>query len=184
MIGFLPRFLTVEGEQLEIYTDYRVVLFVFQAFNDPNLKPYEKWQVCVDILFKNPEKINSENINEALEQANWFLNAGKPEGRPEKRVMDWEQDEQMIFSAINKVANKEVREVEYMHWWTFLGFFAEIEEGMLTTVIEIRRKKNKGKKLEKHEQELYNKHVDLIKLKDKISDEEEDYKNELLSKIR
>ena len=98
--------------------------------------------------------------------------------------MDWEQDESIIFSAINKVAGCETREKEYIHWWTFLGYFSEIGEGLFSTVINIRQKKNKGKKLEKYEQEFYRSNKQLIDLKEKYTAEEQaeiDRLNELLN---
>ena len=63
----------------------------------------------------------------------------------------------MIFSAVNKVAGREVRAVEYMHWWTFLGYFQTIDrDDIWGFVLTIRQKKAKKRKLEKHETEFYN----------------------------
>ena len=60
-----------------------------------------------------------------------------------------------------------------MHWWTFLGYFSEIGEGLFSQVINIRTKKSKGKKLEKWEREFYNEHKEMIDLKRVISAEEQ-----------
>ncbi|MGF7145294.1 hypothetical protein HNQ56_003735 [Anaerotaenia torta] len=118
----------------------------------------------------------------------WFLEGGEEQDDSSKhqqikKVMDWEQDEKIIFSAVNKVAGFETRAIDYMHWWTFLGYFNEIGEGLLSTVINIRAKKNKGKKLEKYEQEFYRNNKALIDLKVKLSEEEQaeiDYWNKIL----
>lgn len=61
----------------------------------------------------------------------------------------------------------------YIHWWTFLGYFNEIGEGLFSTVINIRQKKNKGKKFEKYEQDFYQNNKDLIDLKKKYAKEEQ-----------
>ena len=42
MIGALPEVLTVGGEDCPIRTDYRNVLDVFEAFQDPELEQWEK----------------------------------------------------------------------------------------------------------------------------------------------
>jgi transcription initiation factor TFIIIB Brf1 subunit/transcription initiation factor TFIIB len=60
-----------------------------------------------------------------------------------------------------------------MHWWTFLGYFNEIGEGLLSTVISIRQKKNKGKNLEKYEQEFYRANKSLIDIKARLTPEEQ-----------
>ena len=70
------------------------------------------------------------------------------------KTIDWEKDSQLISSAVNKVAGQEVRAVEYMHWWTFMGYFNAIGESALSTVVGIRNKIAKGKKLEKYEMEF------------------------------
>lgn len=56
---------------------------------------------------------------------------------------------------MNKVAGHEVRADKFLHWWTFLSYFYGIGEGQLSTVVSIRSKRQKGKKLEKWEQEYY-----------------------------
>jgi hypothetical protein len=89
-------------------------------------------------------------------------------------VYDWEQDEQMIFSAINKVARQEVRSVDYMHWWTFLGYFNEVGEGTFSYIARLRNKLNHGKKLDKDEREFVNKHKDMVVLKKKLTAEEQE----------
>jgi len=86
--------------------------------------------------------------------------------------MDWEQDENILFPAINKVAGFETRSIEYLHWWTFLGYYMEISEGVFSHVLSIRMKKAKGKKLEKWEREFWSSNKSICVLREKISEEE------------
>ena len=53
MIGALPETLTVGGEEYPIRTDYRNVLQVFEAFQDPELTQEEKWIVAIYLLFED-----------------------------------------------------------------------------------------------------------------------------------
>ena len=53
MIGALPEALTVGGEDYTIRTDYRNVLQVFEAFQDPELTQEEKWIVAIYLLFED-----------------------------------------------------------------------------------------------------------------------------------
>ena len=89
------------------------------------------------------------------------------------KTFDWEQDEKMIFSGVNKVAGFEVRSEEYLHWWTFLGYFSEMGEGLFTVVTNIRCKRAKGKKLEKWEQDFYREHYSMIEIRRRLSKEEQ-----------
>lgn len=178
MIGQLPKSLTVGNQEWAIRSDFRMALLIFQGLNDPNLKDYSKRYLILDCLYEDYENMPKELQAEALEKASDFLDGGKnspSNGAKENKVklMDWEQDEQLIFSAINKVAGFETRSVEYMHWWTFLGFFQAIDECLLTSVINIRSKKAKGKRLDKGEQQYYKENKHMIDLNKKMSDEEQ-----------
>lgn len=166
MIGFLPETLDVGGTHFSIRTDYRVILNIFQAFNDPELSDKEKCYVCLKCLYVDFEQIPPENLQEAIEKAYWFCDGGDriKSSKPTPKLIDWKQDERIIFSAINKVAGTEVRAVEHMHWWTFLGYFFEIGEGTLSTVVAIRHKRMQGKKLEKGEQEFYKQNKEMINI--------------------
>ena len=182
MIGYLPRDLNINGTNRAIRSDFRTALLIFQAFNDPELieddNMHEKSITMLQCLYEDYESIPPDDILEALKMASWFLDGGSTSAKDSKhqqakKVMDWEQDEQLIFSAVNKVAGYETRAVDYLHWWTFLGYFNEIGEGLFTTVINIRQKKNKRKKLEKHEEEFYKENRHLIDIKVRYTPEEQ-----------
>lgn len=173
MIGRLPEFLTVGGREYKIRPDFRNVLQIFEASTDPDLLQGEKWIVAIYLLlkpFNNMDDVldavrDGFDFEDAVKQIIWFLTGGKDPGdKKELPTYDWIQDEQLIFSAVNKITGRETRELEYLHWWTFLGYFNEIGEGNFTFIVGIRNKRNKRKKLEKHEQEFYNKNKDLVDL--------------------
>lgn len=174
MIGRLPKALEIDGTEYPIRTDYRTVLIIIQALNDVNLTKQEKAEVMLECLYINWESMNVD-IEKAVEKAVWFIDGGtKYPSRSNVKLMDWEQDEQIIFSGVNKVAGCEVRNIDYCHWWTFLGYFTEIGEGVFSTYVNIRQKQARGKKLEKYEQEIFNKHADEIVIKTKLSDKEKE----------
>lgn len=187
MIGALPETLTVSGTEHPIRTDYRNVLQVFEAFQDPELMQEEKWIVAIYLLFEDfscdddvlQAAQDGFDIGEAVKQISWFISAGQPEKEVlELPTYNWKQDEQMIFSAVNKVAGKETRELEYLHWWTFLGYFNEMGEGTFSFIVGIRHKLNKGKKLEKHEKEFLAHNKELVQLKKPKTKEEQEQEDE------
>lgn len=194
MIGLLPEKITIGAEKYEIRSDYRDVLQVFEVFSDQDLEQWEKWVVaiylllkpfsCADDVFDAIE--NGFDTEEAAKQIMWFISAGKETGdKKELPVYDWMQDEQIIFSAINEVAGKEVREVEYMHWWTLSGYFNEIsDKSSIAFVMGIRHKINKGKKLEKYEQEYKNSNKETVILQKHLTKEEREAEEARKAKIK
>lgn len=187
MIGALPESLPVGGAEYGIRSDYRSVLQLFEAFSDPELEDAEKWIVAIFLLFEDfscaddvlRAVASGFDMGEAVQQIKWFISAGRPELKVlEKPTYSWAKDEQMIFSAVNKVAGRETRELDYLHWWTFLGYFNEVGEGEFSFVVGIRDKLNKGKKLEKHEKEFLSKHRELVELKPPRTQEEQKLEDE------
>ena len=184
MIGGLPETLTVGGRGYPIRTDYRDVLQVLEAFSDEELEHIEKWIVAVYLLFEDfscaddvLEAVEDGfDLGEAVRQISWFRSVGKPEEKDrDAPLYDWKQDEQMIFAAVNKVAGREVREADYMHWWTISGYVNSVDkDDFWTFVISIRDKLNKKKKLEKNEREFLNKNRELVILEKRKTREEQE----------
>ena len=94
--------------------------------------------------------------------------------------MDWEQDAAIIIPAVNSVAGREIRLDPGIHWWTFFGWYMSIGDGLFASVLRIRSKKAKGKKLEKWEEEFYRENRHLIDLKQVETDEVRQEKENIL----
>lgn len=180
MIGQLPTSFRINGKTYPINTDFRIALIVMQASNDPRLSDQQKANLILDALI-GKEKLRKEDVQEIYEKCIWFLDGGRQFDRQKKsrKLMDWEQDEQLIFSAVNDIARVETRIQPYIHWWTFLGYFNEIKEGLFSSVIMIRQKRAKGKTLDKSEREFYRENKELIDLKQKYTPEEQKQIKEL-----
>lgn len=166
----LPTALEIDGVKYRIRTDFRQILKIISALNDPDLDDRMKALVLYKILYIDP--VPAQCLEKALKAGAEFLSAGTDGDRHSPKLMDWEQDAPLIIPAINKVAGKEVRAMDYLHWWTFIGYYMEIGEGQFSTVLSIRQKKLKKQKLEKYEQEFYRNNRSMIDLKKRISTEE------------
>lgn len=157
-IGDLPDRLYVNGRSWDIRTDFRAVLDILAAFEDSELTDQDKVYIMLYIMYPGLDRMHRNDHEEAARQACRFIDCGREtedSRKPGPRQMSWSQDAAIIFPSVNKIAGGEVRSEEYMHWWTFMGYFMEIGEGTFATVLSIRDKKRKHKKLEKYEQEFY-----------------------------
>ena len=174
MIYELPQALEIDGTAWDIRTDYRVVLTILEAFDDPNLEDQHKLYVCLYNLYEDFEHMPQDIYNKAYSAAVKFIDAGRDhDDRPTgPKTLDWVQDAPLLFPAVNRVAGMEIRSVEYLHWWTFMGYFMEIHDGTFAQVLQLRGKKAKGKKLEKYEREYWAENKDICQLKTKLTDEE------------
>ncbi len=182
MIGELPESLDVNGKLYDIYPDYRNCLRIMCALTDPELNNAERQTLCLYLLYADADTMPEADYAAALQAACDFLDHGThgEDGRPHPRLMDWEQDEDIIFPAVNRVAGYEVREADYLHWWTFLGYCRSVDaDSTFAQVISLRQKKAKHKKLEKWEQEYWTTNKDLCVLRPKLTEAEKAEKERL-----
>lgn len=169
----LPSFATVNGREYKIATDYRDILEIIGCITNEESTDFERLYIAMGLFYDDFDSLPESDYQEAYEQMCRFISCEEDDtGRPCVKLIDWEQDERMIASEINKVAGCEVRAVPYLHWWTFIGYFNSIGEGQLSTVVSIRNKLKRGKKLEKWERDYYNENRRTVDLRRKYTAEE------------
>jgi len=142
--------------------DFRMVLDCFKALQDEELS--EDYRVLASLLIFYNEFNDLDDLREYEPQLNdlvkemyKFINGGEdnsPGAERDVSLVDWEQDSQIVCAAVNNVANQEIRSVEYLHWWTFLGYYMSVGQSVLSTVVGIRDKIAHHKKLEQWEKDF------------------------------
>lgn len=163
--------------------DYRVVLDVIVILNDEEFSITDRIVVALIIFY---EELTRDNISKCAHleilQKEMFriINGGDEENQTQTkttRLMDWEHDFSQLAPPISRVLGFEIRSVEYLHWYSFLGGFQEIGDCMFATIVSIRLKMSKNKKLEKWEEEYIREHRKMIELPKKLTAEEEEFLN-------
>ena len=162
----LPTSILIEDREFKIRNkgDFRVILDCFVALNDIELE--EDLRITTSLIifyedFNSIEDVANTDVNilSQLVQAMYrFFNCNEESVGAVKpyRLVDWENDSQMVIASINAVAHKEIRSEPYTHWWTFMGYYLNIGDGAFANIISIREKNVKQKKLEKYKQEFVN----------------------------
>ncbi len=169
----LPSSVEVNGKTYTVATDYRDILEIIGYLTDENTAGWERLYIALGLFYDDFHGLPESDYKEAYDQMSLFISCGEEDdGRPAVKLIDWEQDENLIVADINKVAGYEVRAVSYLHWWTFIGYFRGIGEGQLSTVVGIRSKLRRGKKLDKWERDYYNEHKKTVALRPKYTAEE------------
>ena len=176
MLFELPTKLNIGGTDYAIRSDYRAVLEICTALSDIELSDEEKAIVTLVIFYPDFEQMPPEDLQEALEKCFAFIDHGQgAPGKSAPRLMDWEKDFQHIIAPINRVAGKEIRSVDYMHWWTFLSFFSEIgADCLFAQIVQIRNKLARHKKLDKAEREWYNQNRHLVDIQSHYTKQDEE----------
>ena len=181
----LPTSITIDGDNYPIRNqgDFRMVLDCFRCLQDIELTEQERILVALCIFYEDvagveyvQEVFNTDSkLAAAVEEMYNFFNCGQESvgAARNHKLIDWEKDSQVIVSAINNVAKKEIRAETYIHWWTFMGYYLAIGECPLSTIVSIRDKIVRGKKLEKWEQDFRLNNPDYFKWDFKSVEEKE-----------
>jgi len=171
----LPTSADVNGTEYEIRSDYRAILDICVALNDPELDEREKAQVALDIFYPAFETMPRRDYEEALKQCFFFIDGGEERnGTKAVKLVDWEQDYKFIISPINTAAGTDVRSLEYLHWWSFLSYYMDMGDCLFAQIVRIRQKKARGERLEKYEEKWYRENRAIVDIKTKYSSEEDE----------
>ena len=170
----LSSTVTISDIEYRIRSDFRTILEIFVMLDDPDLTDADKTEALLRMFFierpSDPEA--------ALQAFTDFVDprqAAKSPATHGTRLIDWQQDFDLMVAPINHILGFECRAADYLHWHTFLAAYLEIPpESVFARVLRIREKLRTGKKLEKYERTWYNKNRDLVHLKPKLSQAEEE----------
>ena len=180
----LPKSVVIDDMEFNIRDDgdFRMVLDCFAALADETLS--EDLRVLASLLIFYNEfsglrdllSYDEETVGKLTENMFRFFNCGQDEApgiKVNHTLIDWQKDEHILCAAINKITTEDIRLIPYVHWWTFMGYYMSVGESVLSTVVGIRDKIVKHKKLEKWEQEFKKSNPDyFVWHKDTVQDRE------------
>lgn len=162
--------------------DYRAILDTIDVFEDKELtdenmvklaiynfyqEAYDRLNEYDDVFGRISDWVLTEDcikfIKPIYETINGELNSPRKymadEEKPNKKpTFSWKYDWHIIAPAVSRVAGYDIRDPDkYTHWYTLLGYCGEVgPDCYFAQVMDIRNKRNEGKKLEKHERDFYN----------------------------
>lgn len=188
----LPKSVCIGGEKFEIRYDYRVILDIFEVLNDADLNDNARAYTVLNMFYMDFDSLT--DYEAAVKECFRFINGGSIEEKQKRRVqlMSWAQDFQYIVAPVNRVLGYEMRAIDYdfaentggIHWWTFLSAYLEIGDCLFAQIVRIRELKSKGKPLDKQDREFYRNNRDIIDLKVKVSDAENELIKQWTGKAR
>lgn len=177
----LPKTVYVDGQELAVRYDFRVILEIIAMLSDNDLTGMDKTEALIDMFYVEPDEVR--NLKAAVEACFHFIDNSKRTLKKSPRLTDWEQDFEYIIAPVNRVLGYECRSVEYdpetntggVHWWTFLAAYMEIGGDCLySQIVSIRDKQARKKKLEKYERDWLKRNGDLVRIRQNYTAAEEE----------
>lgn len=177
----LPDSVNIGGEAFAIRTDFRVILEILEAMNDPELDEAERAEVMLRLFYPDCESLT--DVAGALRACVEFIDMGAQDKTKSPRLVDFEHDFEYIIAPVNRVLGTEARAIRYdfetnsggLHWWSFMSAYMEIGgDCLMSQIVRIRDKLTRGKALEKYERQWYRRNRDLVQLQRKYTQAEDD----------
>lgn len=146
-----PESVTIDTTEYPINTDFRGCIKIIMAFEDNELTPQEKQL----ILLANLYSVVPDNLQAALDRANWFLNGGKEQSNSNEasevhRVYSFSKDANFIYAAFRQTHGIDLTTAQ-LHWWTFLALFMDLGQDTTFCQLTALRKRIKTGKATKEE---------------------------------
>lgn len=169
----LPTTVEINSHEYAVRSDFRAILDILEAVNDVELDDQERAAVMLGVFYPDFESMPTSDYEGAIAKCLWFISCGQLEDKSKKhpKLVDWQQDFPVIVAPVNRVMGKEVRLMDYLHWWTFIGAYQEIGGNCLfAQIVGIRQKLANGKALDKSEKEFYRSNRNLVDLKQQYTE--------------
>lgn len=171
----LPVDVNINGVLYKINSDYRTSI-IFAKIIEEN-------ELTEDIIIKILElyyPIIPKDIEQAINYIFWFYTCGKNEEEKSKskstgknkKIYDYEEDAQYIYSAFLSQYKIDLQDIEYLHWWKFKALFESLSEDNEIVKIMQYRAMDLSKIKDKEQKKFYKKMKDIYKLKEKINEED------------
>jgi len=181
-----PESITIADTEYQLNTDFRACLKIIMAFEDNELTPQEKQLVLLGNLYS----VVPNDLNAALDCANWFLNGGKESASEESeiahvRVYSFAKDGNFIYAAFRQTHGIDLSTAK-LHWWTFLALFMDLGQDTTFCQLTALRKRLKTGKASKEEQAAAREMGEMIDIPeiDERTLGEKEAENEFLRKVR
>lgn len=174
----LPIDVEIDGTAYPIRSncDYRVVLDVIGVLNDSELPEREK-AYCSLYIFYGEAIFSCSDLEAALKEMLVIVNNGEEydaSGAVKPPLMDWHHDFRQLAPPISRILGYDVRLPDkYTHWYSFVGGYMEIGECTFQSIVAIRSKTARNKKLDKWEESFLRENRKMVELPLKLTAEEQ-----------
>ena len=173
----LPVDVGINGVLYKINSDYRTSI-IFANYIQENEELTEKDIIYILELYY---PVIPKDIEQAINYIFWFYRCGEEENKSNstsvgnnKRIFDYEEDAQYIYSAFLSQYRIDLQEIEYLHWWKFKALFEALDNNNEIVKIMQYRATDLSKIKDKEQRKFYKKMQKLYALKEKINEADQE----------
>lgn len=138
-----PGVVEIAGREVPINADFRACLEIL-ALADSGLTDAEKLLAMLAVFYGDAFEMTQ--AREMTSMMYWFLSCdamaskdAEARKRTDERVLDYEEDAQLLYAAFLDQYGFDLQEVEFLHWWKFQSLLRGLHDGhKISRIIEYR----------------------------------------------
>lgn len=176
-----PEYIEIQEKQYKINTDFKVALACFEALEDEEINDVARMYAIISLLLgvdNNGEieipQFDNKDLNKVIELLIEYLSCGKEEcATVNKKDMDFMQDKEYIYASFMTDYKIDLENTD-MHWWKFCNLIKGLtDKCVLNRIRDIRNTDLSEYKDPKTKEKLI-KAMEVVRLKEKKTKEQQD----------
>ena len=126
----LPTAILVDGEKINIVTDFREYIRFHDMIKSNELSNEQKLSYILQYFEKIPQNLPGaiKALGDFFALESIKLDASKKSNKPQRKLYSFSKDFPYIFSAFKKDYGIDLIDIPYMHWWKFNMLFDGLAE--------------------------------------------------------
>lgn len=133
---------TADGYTVKVNTDFRIGVQIALLQDDPDWTEQEKTMKIMELMFDGIPDLTPDEFQECIQ---WFLGGWHHDNVVRKgddtKLSDFDIDQWRIYAAFLAEYGIDLNNIEYLHYWAFMGLLSSLTDTAFTRVIEIRGRK-------------------------------------------
>lgn len=168
LIDILPDKVEIKNREYGINYDFRTLILINLLLCDNSISEKDKVKQALNLFYQEIPF----DIGAAIERMSWFNRCGKEieykkatkktTSSTGKRILDYEKDADLIYSAFMSQYKLDLQDIDYLHWWKFQSLLNGLkDDNKLCEIMKYRSidlskiKDKEQKKFYKEMQEFY-----------------------------
>ena len=126
----LPTAILVDGEKINIVTDFREYIRFHDMIKSNELSNEQKLSYILQYFEKIPQNLPGaiKALGDFFALESIKLDASKKSNKSQRKLYSFSKDFPYIFSAFKKDYGIDLIDIPYMHWWKFNMLFDGLTE--------------------------------------------------------
>lgn len=177
LIDLLPETVEINNKAYEVKFDFRTLILINLLLVDCGISEQDKIRQALILFYP----VIPDDVKGAINRLAWFNRCGKEieykkirksKSTTGKRILDYEKDADLIYSAFTSQYKLDLQDIEQLHWWKFQSLLNGLRGDNKLCEIMNYRSMDLSKIQDKEQKKFYKEMQEIYSLDDGFTLEE------------